>query len=55
MYKLSCKDLGIEGDEFVADGATPEEAVQKMKEHLASAHEGSAVSDEAMKAKVTQG
>ncbi len=37
MKKLSCKDMGM-SDDFVAEGETKEEVMEKMTEHAKMAH-----------------
>ena len=37
MFTLACKDMGMECD-FVAEGATKEEALQKSEEHALDVH-----------------
>jgi len=37
MYTLACRDLGMECD-FVAEGATKEEAMENSKAHAMVAH-----------------
>jgi predicted small metal-binding protein len=38
MMSLACKDMGVEGCDFVAQGETKEEVMMKLGEHGASAH-----------------
>jgi predicted small metal-binding protein len=38
MYKLSCKDLGAKDCDFVAEGNSAEETVDKMMKHVDEAH-----------------
>ena len=38
MKKLSCKDIGGEGCNFVATGETNKEVIDKMFAHAARAH-----------------
>ena len=38
MKTLSCKDMGMENDDFVAKGATEEELMEKMKAHIKETH-----------------
>jgi len=55
MMQLKCADLGMEGCDFVATGATTEEVVATVKAHGMEAHADkmSGMSDEEMTTMMT--
>lgn len=38
MYKIACKDMGMETCPFVAEGETMEEAMMQLKNHGTETH-----------------